>query len=202
MGRPQQLGAEIGAELVEAVRQLATVAFEQSPARQRHPVAVDAVALDPDNDVALLHMLADASVSVGVVIAGILILLTGIHWIDPLVSLLINIVIVAGTWSLLRDATNLALDAVPAGIDPMAVRAYLEKLPGVTSVNDLHIWALSTTRTALTAHLVRPGAAPTDELLARAFVELREYHGIEHATIQIERGDGAHPCALESDETV
>jgi cobalt-zinc-cadmium efflux system protein len=151
---------------------------------------------------AFLHMLADAAVSVGVVVAGFLILLTGLHWIDPLVSLAINVVIVAGTWSLLRDSMNLALDAVPAGIDPVAVRRYLESLPGVTSVHDLHIWALSTTRTALTAHLVRPDGGPTDKFLAQVCGELREHHGIAHTTIQVEQGDGAHPCALEPDESV
>ena len=151
---------------------------------------------------AFLHMLADAAVSVGVVLSGILIVLTGVHWIDPLVSLLINIVIVAGTWSLLRDATNLALDAVPAGIDAAKVRAYLEGLPDVTSVHDLHIWALSTTKTALTAHLVRPAAATDDGFLARACEELREHHGIAHATLQVERGGGAHPCALEPDDAI
>jgi cobalt-zinc-cadmium efflux system protein len=151
---------------------------------------------------AFLHMLADAAVSVGVVVAGILILVTGLYWIDPLVSLLINIVIVAGTWSLLRDSTNLALDAVPVGIDAAKVRAYLEGLPDVRSVHDLHIWALSTTQTALTAHLVRPMTTPDDEFLARICEELREHHGIAHTTLQIERGDVAHPCALEPDEAI
>jgi cobalt-zinc-cadmium efflux system protein len=151
---------------------------------------------------AFLHMLADAAVSLGVVFGGLFIVLTGMRWIDPLISLLINVVIVFGTWGLLRDATNLALDAVPAGIDHAKVRAYLEGLPGVTKVHDLHIWALSTTKTALTAHLVRPSSTPGDDFLARACETLRDVHGIAHATLQVECGDGAHPCALEPDETV
>ncbi len=105
---------------------------------------------------AFLHMAADAAVSAGVVIAGILILYTGWHWLDPVTSLVINAVIVWGTWGLLRDATNLALDAVPAGIDPEKVKRHLAGLPGVVDVHHLHIWALSTTETALTVHLVKP----------------------------------------------
>ncbi len=145
---------------------------------------------------AFLHMAADAAVSAGVVIAGFAILYTGWQWLDPVTSLLINAVIVWGTWGLLRDSTNLALDAVPAGIDPAEVRAYLEGLPTVTAVHDLHIWALSTTQTALTVHLVKPDAAVDDALLARACEGLRERFGISHATIQLESGDEAHPCLL------
>src|SRR5262249_2177444 len=104
---------------------------------------------------AFLHMAADAGVSVGVVIAGLAISLTGLLWIDPLVSLLIVLVIAISTWGLLRDSVNLAMDAVPEGIDPEAVRSYLGRQPGVMEVHDLHIWAMSTTETALTAHLVK-----------------------------------------------
>ncbi len=145
---------------------------------------------------AFLHMAADAAVSAGVVVAGIAIFYTGWHWLDPVTSLLINAIIVWGTWGLLRDATNLALDAVPSGIDTAAVRSYLEKLPEVVAVHDLHIWALSTTQTALTVHLVKPDAEIDDGLLARVYDELRENFGIAHATIQLERGDAAHPCLL------
>ncbi len=146
---------------------------------------------------AFLHMAADAAVSAGVVVAGVAILYTGWHWLDPVTSLVINAVVVYGTWGLLRDATNLALDAVPPGIDAAAVRRYLETLPGVTASHDLHIWALSTMQTALTVHLVRPDAAGGgDALLAQACGELRERFGIAHATIQLESGDTVHPCGL------
>ena len=128
---------------------------------------------------AFLHMAADAMVSAGVVVAGAVILWTGWHWLDPVTSLVINAVVVGGTWGLLRDAANLALDAVPPGIDIAAVRRFLEELPDVREVHDLHVWALSTTQTALTAHLVRPDATgPDDALLAHVCEELREHFGI------------------------
>ena len=151
---------------------------------------------------AFLHMAADAAVSAGVVIAGAVIAYTGWHWLDPVTSLAINAVIVWGTWGLLRDSTNLALDAVPAGIDTAQVRSYLEALPGVVAVHDLHIWGLSTTQTALTVHLVKPDAEVDDGLLARASNELRAKFGIAHATVQLERGDAAHPCQLAPDHVV
>ena len=151
---------------------------------------------------AFLHMAADAAVSAGVVVAGIAILFTGWHWLDPVTSLLINAVIVWGTWGLLRDAVNLTLDAVPTGIDPTKVKDYLAGLPGVTAVHDLHIWPLSTTETALTAHLVQPDAELDDGLLARTCEGLREKFGIGHVTIQRERGDAAHPCRLAPEEVV
>jgi cobalt-zinc-cadmium efflux system protein len=105
---------------------------------------------------AFLHLVADAAVSVGVVLAGIAIICTGWLWFDPAVSLIVTVVIVAGTWQLFRESLNLITDAVPAGIEPLAVRTYLSELPGVSSVHDLHIWAMSTTETALTVHLVMP----------------------------------------------
>ena len=151
---------------------------------------------------AFLHMAADAAVSAGVVVAGIFILYTGWHWLDPVTSLAINAVIVWGTWGLLRDATNLALDAVPTGIDTTVVRRYLENLPNVVAVHDLHIWALSTTQTALTVHLVKPDAEIDDGLLAHTCEALREKFGIAHATIQLERGDVDHPCVLAPDHVV
>jgi cobalt-zinc-cadmium efflux system protein len=144
---------------------------------------------------AFLHMIADGAVSLGVVLAGIAIVLTGQGWIDPVVSLLIVVVILAGTWGLLRDSVNLALDAVPDQIDAAAVETYLCALPNVDDVHDLHIWAMSTTETALTAHLVRPAGALDDGLLARAGAELHDRFGIEHATLQVETGDPAHPCS-------
>ena len=148
---------------------------------------------------AFLHMAADAGVSLGVVGAGFLILFTGWQWVDPTVSLLIVAVILVGTWGLLRDSSNLAMDAVPPEIDPAAVESYLSGLPGITAVHDLHIWPMSTTETALTAHLVKPDPAGDDALLARIGRDLHDAHGIEHATLQWERGDAAHPCAVACD---
>lgn len=145
---------------------------------------------------AFLHMAADAGVSLGVVLAGFAMLATGLTWIDPVVSLVIVAVICVGTWGLLRDSVNLALDAVPEGIEVEAVKSYLTALPNVSEVHDLHIWAMSTTETALTAHLVIPNGGGGDALLARACTELHDRFGIEHATLQIETGDEAHPCRL------
>jgi len=145
---------------------------------------------------AFMHMAADALVAAGTVVAGGLILWTGWHWIDPAISLVISAVIVAGTWGLLRDSVRLALNAVPPGIDRLGVEAYLRALPGVQSVHDLHIWGLSTTVTALTAHLVRPGTSLDDALLHQAVADLRERFAIGHATLQLESGDPAHPCPV------
>lgn len=143
---------------------------------------------------AFLHMAADALVSLGVVLAGIAILTTGWLWFDPVVSLIIVIVIVVGTWNLLRDSVNLALDAVPEGIESRAVRTYLSELPGVVGVHDLHIWAMSTTETALTAHLIMPVGRPDDAFLTRISMELHDKFGIEHTTIQVETGNFVQPC--------
>lgn len=140
---------------------------------------------------AFLHMAADAAVSLGVVIAGILMLRTGWGWLDPATSLVIAVVILLGTWGLFRESLDLALDAVPPGIDPQAVHEYLSGLPGVAAVHDLHIWALGTTETAFTAHLVVPDGADHDVLLATLSRELHDRFGIEHATVQIERGTNA-----------
>lgn len=146
-----------------------------------------------------LHMASDALVSAGVVLAGIAILKTGWLWFDPVVSLIIVAVIVAGTWNLLRDSVNLALDAVPEGIEPQAVRTYLAELPGVVGVHDLHIWAMSTTETALTAHLVMLTGSPGDAFLSRITMELHDKFGIEHTTIQVETGNNfLHPCVQKS----
>jgi cobalt-zinc-cadmium efflux system protein len=151
---------------------------------------------------AFLHMASDAVVSLGVVIAGAAILFTGWLWLDPAVSLVVNAVILWETWGLLRDSVNLALDAVPEGIDITEVRSYLESLPGVKEVHDLHVWALSTTQTALTVHLVKPDAEIDDELLVRACEGLRERFKISHSTIQLETGDAAHPCALAPENVI
>jgi cobalt-zinc-cadmium efflux system protein len=149
---------------------------------------------------AYLHMAADAAVSAGVVLAGILILLTGRTWIDPLTSLLIVGVIVWGTWGLLRDSMAMSLAAVPSGIDPAAVRAYLAGLTVVTSIHDLHIWPMSTTETALTAHLVIPTGHPGDGFLMETCEQLRQRFGIGHATLQIETETTR--CALAPDHIV
>lgn len=136
---------------------------------------------------AFLHMAADAAVSAGVAVAGLAILSGGWLWLDPLLSLLIAAVILAGTWGLLRESVNLALDAVPAGIDPGAVETYLQSLPGVSAVHDLHIWGLSTSETALTAHLVKAAADDDDALIAQASRELHQRFKIAHSTLQWER---------------
>ncbi len=151
---------------------------------------------------AYLHMAADAGVSVGVVLAGLAISLTGVLWIDPLVSLLIVLVIAIGTWGLLRDSVNLAMDAVPAGIDPAAVRRYLGEQPGVTEVHDLHIWAMSTTETALTAHLVKSERDADDAFLARLADDLHHKFEIGHTTIQLESRGGCEACDQADPEKV
>jgi cobalt-zinc-cadmium efflux system protein len=149
---------------------------------------------------AFLHMVADAAVSAGVVASGLAILWTGQKWIDPVVSLLIAAVITYGTWGLLRESLDLALHAVPKGIDLTEVNRYLGSLPHVTSVHDLHVWPMSTTETALTAHLVRTVDRCDCELLERASRELHERFEIHHATIQLETGD--HECDLASEHRV
>ena len=143
---------------------------------------------------AFLHMAADALVSLGAVVAGLIILNTGIYWIDPAVSLVIVVVIVIGTMALLRDSLNLALDAVPESIDPEAVNAYLNSIAGVTDVHDFHIWGMSTTQTALTAHLVRPEDENRDEFLRDLATGLKKQFGIDHVTIQIEHGNTDVEC--------
>lgn len=150
---------------------------------------------------AFQHMLADAVVSLGVVVAGGLIALTGLAWIDPVVSLVVALVILAGTWGLLRDSVALALDGVPGGVDLNEVRAHLAATPGVREVHDLHVWAMSTTETALTAHVVAPDGLD-DAALARLCGELHDRFGVEHATVQVERGDAAHPCRLAAEGAI
>ncbi len=151
---------------------------------------------------AFLHMAADAGVSAGVVLAGLAMLTTGYLWIDPVVSLAVVAAIGLGTWGVLRESLDLALDAVPRGVDREAVEAYLAGLPGITAVHDLHIWGMSTTQTALTAHLVKPDTAGDDALLACICEQLARRFGIEHATVQWERGDGTHVCRLEPHDVI
>lgn len=150
---------------------------------------------------AYLHMAADAAVSAGVVVSGFLIAQTGWMWLDPVTSLVIVAVIIAGTWRLLHESTAMSLAAVPRRIDPAAVRAYLAGLPGVASIHDLHIWPMSTTETALTAHLVMPTGHPGDGFLAETCVELAHRFGIGHPTLQIELSRDVR-CALEPDHIV
>jgi cobalt-zinc-cadmium efflux system protein len=151
---------------------------------------------------AFLHMAADALVSLGVVIGGVMILYTGWHWIDPALSLVIVLVILVSTWGLLRDAIRLSLSAVPAHIDLEEVQHYLETLPGVAEVQDLHIWGMSTTETALTAHLVMPGGYPGDEFMDRIAMGLERRFTIHHCTVQVKQNSDLHAgCALESKNT-
>lgn len=150
---------------------------------------------------AYLHMIADAAISLGVVLAGLVIMFTGWLWVDPLISLGIVGVIVWGTWGLLRESTAMSLAAVPKSIDPAAVRGFLAGLPGVASIHDLHIWPMSTTETALTAHLVTPDGHPGDTFLMSVCSELDHRFGIGHATLQIETS-ALRRCALEPDHVV
>ncbi len=143
---------------------------------------------------AFLHMAADALVSVGVVAAGLVILLTGWVLVDPLVSLVIVAVIAWGTWGLLRDSVKMGLLAVPDGISEADVRASLAAMPGVAGVRDLHIWPMSTTETALIAHLQMPAGCPGDGFLHDAARQLHDRFGIEHATLQVETGTQGHGC--------
>lgn len=146
---------------------------------------------------AYLHMAADALVSVGVVVAGIAILFTGLWWIDPLVSFGIVAMIAWGTWGLAKDSIRLGLLAVPTRIDVAEVRAHLAGLEGVSAVHDLHIWPMSTTETALTAHLVMPDGPASDEFLHAIAHNLEDRFGIGHATIQVERGNWPHACKAD-----
>lgn len=143
---------------------------------------------------AFLHMAADALVSLGVVLAGIAILTTGQWWFDPAVSLIIVAVIIFGTWQLLQESVTLALDGVPPGIELVAVRTYLEQIPGVSEVHNLHIWAISTTETALTVHLVMPTGCPNNGFLTQVGAELYHLFDIDRATIAVENGDRNYPC--------
>lgn len=150
---------------------------------------------------AFLHMVGDAAVSLGVVIAGGVIILTGWNWLDPAVSIVISAVIVWGTWGLLREAVNHSLSAVPSDIDPKQVATYLSGLAGVDAIHDLHVWAMSTTETALTCHLVMPKGHPGDEFLQRLYHQLHDKFEIEHPTLQIEIGN-AGACKLAPDHVV
>lgn len=150
---------------------------------------------------AYLHMVYDALVSLGVVAAGALTFFFGWTWIDPLVSLAIAAIILVGTWSLLRDAVRMSLDAVPIGLKLNEVSTFLKTQSGVAAIHDLHIWPVSTTETVLTCHCLMPDGHPGDEFLAQLARELRERFKIDHATIQIEINEDI-ACSLEPDHVV
>ena len=203
-----------GGIAAEAIRRL----FEPSPTAGLTVMAVAAVGIAVNGATALMfmrgrerdlnraaafaHMAADAGVAAAVVVAGLAIHLTGWSAIDPVVSLLVSVLIVRGTWSLLRRSVFYALDAVPPGVDREAVERLLRGAPGVVAVHDLHIWGMSTTETALTAHLVCPDRPLGDAGLAALCAALQRQHDIAHATLQVEQGDAAHPCALAPAEVV
>lgn len=143
---------------------------------------------------AFLHLLSDALISLGVVVGGIIILYTGKMWVDPLIGLSIVVIILWGTWGLLRNSVSLILDAIPHHIDQEAVEAYLKSIPGVANIHDLHIWGLSTKEIALTAHLVMPAAGLTDADHDEINLTLKAKFRIDHVTIQVERGSQDYAC--------
>lgn len=145
---------------------------------------------------AFLHMVADAAVSFGVVIAGVIIYCTAWYWLDPAISLIIVAIILISTWQLLRDAINLALNAVPSHIDLAAVRQFLGGLPGVEHIQDLHVWGMSTTETALTAHLVMPAGYPGDSFMNEIAHQLEERFSIHHCTVQVNVNNDGQGCGL------
>lgn len=147
---------------------------------------------------AYMHMAADAGVSLGVVAAGLLISLTGFYLIDPIISIIIAVVITAGTWSLMKDSFQLSIDAVPEGINYSEVKKFLSSLDGVCDVHDLHIWAMSTTETALTVHLIVPEQKNEEDFPGKTSHLLLHKFGIEHCTIQIEKGKHAANCEEEN----
>jgi len=144
------------------------------------------------------HMAADAAISLGVVVSGLAIMGTGWAWIDPAVSLVIVALIVVSTWSVLRESLRMVLAAVPASVDPVKVGDFLATLPGVSGTHDLHIWSMSTTETALTAHLVMPAGYPGDVAIDAIAARLQAEFSIHHCTLQIEQGTTDHACCLHS----
>jgi cobalt-zinc-cadmium efflux system protein len=206
LGNAALLLVATGAIVIEAVRRFA----EAEPVASEMVMWVAAIGILVNAGTALMfmrgrehdiniagvftHMAGDATLSVGVLITAFLIGRTGWLWLDPLMSIAVAVAIFWGSWRIMRDAANMALDAVPPGVDPAAVRAYLSNLPGVIEAHDLHIWAMSTTETALTAHLVRPDARVDDAFLTQIAHDLDHRFGIHHSTIQIETS--AQECRL------
>jgi cobalt-zinc-cadmium efflux system protein len=207
------LWVALGAILVETIRRFS----DPAPVEGTTMIAVAAIGILVNGASALIfargsktdlnlraafqHLLADAAVSAGVVVAGIAIMLTGMRWIDPVTSLVITLVIGWGSWGLLRDAVKMGLLAVPEGIDQTRVRAFLESQPGVAAVHDLHIWPMSTTENAITAHLVMPGGYPGDRFLHDLAHRLEHEFHIGHPTFQVETLSD-EGCALESEAVV
>ncbi|MPS69963.1 MAG: cation transporter [Novosphingobium sp.] len=207
------LWVAIGAILVETVRRFA----EPAPVGGTTMMVVAAIGIavnalsallfakgsksDLNLRAAFVHLMADAAVSAGVVIAGIVIMFTGWQLVDPLASLIITAVIAWSSWGLLRESLRMGMMGVPESIDIAAVRTFLESQPGVTRVHDLHVWPMSTTETALTAHLVMPGAERGDGFLHALSHDLEHRFGIGHPTVQIET-DLDSPCALASEAVV
>jgi cobalt-zinc-cadmium efflux system protein len=151
---------------------------------------------------AFIHLLGDAGISLAVMLSGLVVMKTRMLWIDPVAALLVSGIIVYGAWSVLRDSAELALHAVPRGIDTVHVRSWLARQRGVGEVHDLHIWAMSTTETALTAHLVIPGGHPGDDFLQEICRKLKQEFEIGHVTLQTETGSGSSPCALAPEHVV
>jgi cobalt-zinc-cadmium efflux system protein len=151
---------------------------------------------------AFLHLLGDALIAVTVMLSGFIVMKTGLLWLDPVIALGVSAVIVYGAWTVLRDSAELALHAVPRGIDAAAVRTWLIRQQGVDEVHDLHIWAMSTRETALTAHLVIPGGHPGDDFLHELGRELEQQFGICHCTLQTETGSATTLCALAPEHVV
>lgn len=206
------LWVALGAILVETIRRFS----DPAPVEGMTMIVVAAIGIAVNGASALLfakgsksdlnlraafqHLLADAAVSAGVVIAGIGVLLSGARWIDPVASLVITLLIAWGSWGLLRDSVKMGMLGVPDGIDGAAVRTFLAEQRGVIAVHDLHIWPMSTTETALTAHLVMPGGHPGDAFLRGLAHALEHDFHIGHATIQVEGSEA--DCALESDAVI
>jgi cobalt-zinc-cadmium efflux system protein len=207
------LWVALGAILIETIRQFAQPSAVSAPiviGMAVAGIAVNGVSAllfaggskhDLNLRAAFQHLLADAAVSAGVVVAGLIVLYTGANWVDPLTSIVITAVIGWGSWSLLREATNLALQAVPPAIEREDVRAFLVGQSGVAAIHDLHIWPISTTETALTAHLCLPAGHPGDEALYAISRALKDRFNIGHATLQLETSDGSR-CALHPEDVV
>ena len=145
------------------------------------------------------HMAADAAISLGVVISGLAIMWTGWTWLDPAVSIVIVLLILVSTWSLLKESLRMVLAAVPDNVDEAKVTQFLRARPGVTAIHDLHIWAMSTTETALTAHLVMPAGYPGDAAVDAITEQLKADYAIHHCTLQVEMGTTNHDCALHGE---
>ncbi len=203
-----------GGVILEAVQRLS----EDAPVAEKTVMAVAACGIlingitaalfmrgdkhDLNIRAAFLHMAGDALVSLGVVIAGFAMLKTGWLWLDPAVSIAIALVIIAGTWGLLRDAVNLSLHAVPSHIDAANVQQFFAALPEVCEAHDLHIWAMSTTEVALSVHLLMKDGHPGDAFIKRVTHDIDHAFHISHCTIQIELGDTSSECALASAHVV